>query len=336
MHHLSFVPLQRSRRMVHPDATARRARLAVPGFTLVELLVVITIIGILISLLLPAVQAAREAARRSHCSNNLKQLGLAVHAYRASFNHLPININNWCTPELGTSAKNGKSWIVSILPQLDQLALFRIFDKNNGFNGNFGSGQGINSLGCRPAVQTFVTVLQCPSDPDNTELVTTQPEWSVPVAPTNYKGVAGDTVLSWGSGGVNPFPGSTPDCHRGAQCNGLFWRNDYLGGRRWVTMRDGSSNTLMVGESLVAHDEHAAWSFANGAWAVCSITPNYRIYNPYPGFHLTALGFRSYHPGGVAFCRADSSVFFIRDIINHQVYRALSTRRGGEPVPGNL
>ena len=58
-----------------------------------------------------ALQAAREAARRSHCSNNLKQLGLAVHAYRASFNHLPININNWCSPELGTSSKNGKSWI---------------------------------------------------------------------------------------------------------------------------------------------------------------------------------------------------------------------------------
>jgi prepilin-type processing-associated H-X9-DG protein len=91
----------------------------------------------------------------------------------------------------------------------------------------------------------------------------------------------------------------------------------------------------MVGEALPQYDEHAAWAFSNGTWGLCSIPPNYEPSPPTPDFHPTSLGFRSRHPGGVQFGLADGSVQFIKQTIAHPIYRALSTRSGGEVIPGD-
>ncbi|NQT16057.1 MAG: DUF1559 domain-containing protein, partial [Planctomycetes bacterium] len=93
------------------------------GMTLVELLVVIAIIGVLVALMLPAVQMAREAARRTHCKNNLKQFGLALHSYHDTFHVLPISIGPWPHGPRFCPERNGKGWIVSILPHLEQQPL---------------------------------------------------------------------------------------------------------------------------------------------------------------------------------------------------------------------
>jgi len=126
------------------------------AFTLVELLVVIAIVGILIALLLPAVQAARESARRLHCSNNLKQLGLAAHNYHDANKVLPISMG-WVGQVL-----NGKGWILVTLPFMEdqgQYDRFRPYLK-----GTMAGGSGILDPGCRDALKTPIAGLRCPSD----------------------------------------------------------------------------------------------------------------------------------------------------------------------------
>jgi len=121
------------------------------GFTLVELLVVIAIIGILVALLLPAVQAAREAARRSQCMNNLRQIGLGVLNFEQSNGHLPAG-STTRTPQL--SGPYYSTWSVDILPQLEQQAVYELWHPEAGFS------RGIN----RALRETFLQVYLCPSD----------------------------------------------------------------------------------------------------------------------------------------------------------------------------
>ena len=133
------------------------------GFTLIELLVAMAIIGLLIALILPAVQSAREAARRVQCKNHLKQLGLAVHGYHDLFQLLPISISPYADGPHPPPQRNGKGWIVGILPHLEQQTLF---DKLAvGFAGDFFSGTGLKKPACRDAIKFSLSVLQCPSDP---------------------------------------------------------------------------------------------------------------------------------------------------------------------------
>ena len=205
------------------------------GFTLVELLVVISIIGILIALLLPAVQAAREAARNMQCANNLKQLGLAVHNYHSINNVLPIDIYCWDSGPVGK--RNGKGWIVSVLPFLEQQSLFDQFMP--GFNGDCDPGgvmsghDGLRNLACANAMKTRLSALECPSISDHST-TTTNAQWpGQEVALTNYKGQLGDDVdiSSW-------------------VCKGLFFRTDYLCPISFDKISDGLSNTLMLGEDV--------------------------------------------------------------------------------------
>src|SRR4051794_20827119 len=114
------------------------------GMTLIELLVVISIVGILMALILPAVQFAREASRRMSCQNNLRQLGLACTLYHNAFRCLPVNVTPFHEGPSPPQFPNGKGWIVSILPHLEQDALYRQFEP--GFQGDFFSGNGMKSL----------------------------------------------------------------------------------------------------------------------------------------------------------------------------------------------
>lgn len=286
------------------------------AFTLIELLVVITIIGILISLLLPAVQSAREAARRTTCTNNLKQLGIAVHSYLSSFGVAPISITLFDGEVPSAMRPNltatGKGWIVSILPNLEQQALYNQFN----FRTKFNSGAQ------RTAMAMNLAVLHCPNDAESMNLSKVEYQFEgTDVALTNYKGVIGDPNM----GGGSPFTSPTPDCHNTNPCNGTFWRNDYQFAARWERFPDGTSNTFLIGEDVPTYNRHSAWAYSNGDYASCHMPLNFR---GDPGNWPTAISFRSEHPGGASFCFADSSVHWITDSISIPVYRALSTRDG--------
>ena len=294
-------------------------RSARPGaFTLIELLVVIAIIGVLTSLLLPAVQAAREAARRMQCGNNLKQLGLAVHNYHNAFRALPISV--------AYEAGNGKGWLVSLLPHLEEQALFEQF--RPGFSGVWGAGQGLNRPECRQAMKTRIAALQCPSDPTVAENSIEQWQWTgVEVALTSYKGVMGDNRMG---GGASVHAGTEPDCHTSANCNGLFWRFNYRAGLTLDSIRDGTSKTLLMGETRPRYFPCSAAYFSNGDYGSTYAPINY-LAQPFDwNAWWNWWGFSSDHPGGAQFCLADGSVHFLNEAIDQQTFRWLSTRAGGE------
>ncbi len=339
------------------------------AFTLVELLVVIAIIGVLVGLLLPAVQAAREAARRMSCANNIKNVALAIHNYHDARKHLPFSIdygrfggeyylNADYTRENAAPSKyklnknlNGKGWIVDILPHLEQQAMYDAmkigFDDPSTSVMTFGAGitggRGMGRMEIREFVARQLPVLTCPSDPSS---VPREDQWhwtNVTVAVTNYKGVIGDSKVgaSFGAEGLwskraDKFWGSDPDCFESLGCNGLFWRMSYYDPYEFRRITDGLSQTLMVGEAVVEQDFHGAAYFSDGDWASCNMQLNYFIQAEPTviknDFWFDVRGFRSLHPGGVHFAMADASVQFLNEDIDHQIYRGLSTKDGGEVV----
>jgi prepilin-type N-terminal cleavage/methylation domain-containing protein/prepilin-type processing-associated H-X9-DG protein len=336
------------------------------AFTLVELLVVIAIIGVLVALLLPAVQAAREAARRMSCSNNLKNLGLAVLNFHDVKKHFPISINQWredrtvnCAssstithdvagvPPAGTppQGQNGKGWIVDVLPQIEQPAMHDIIVQNYtgafGINGPFGNGLGKPVLSDTMATQ--LAIFTCPSD-NSAIPSTSQYYWPNRLtATTSYKGCIGDSLLSSDavpcSTSVDPpatVDSGSPDTHSTMSNNGIFQRTSVYSPLNLKSVTDGTSNTFMVGENVVAMDYHSAAYFADGDWATCSIPINYLPLHLQPAdfkdgnISKSVRGFKSLHPGGAQFVMADGSVHFIQESIDTFSYRALSTREGGE------
>ncbi len=320
----------------------RSSRLA---FTLVELLVVIAIIGILIALLLPAVQAARESARRTQCNNNLKQLGLGIHSHHDSKKIIPDSVSYAAEPPAGLGqcgtagapACSGRGWILTTMPFMEQEAMFARFEPCFGtLFSSAGAGGGIANTACRDAAATPMPMLNCPSDPSSKEVSRTQNQWApVPVMTTNYKGVIGDTRM----GGANSIHtnGTTPDCHNTIKCNGLFYRNRYRDPVSLHDILDGTSNTFMVGEDLPQHNQHSAWAFANGDYSSCHAPLNYMPNPPIvnvsqPHVWQNMISFRSRHPGGAQFCMADGSVRYVQQSISHPLYRALSTKKGGEAI----
>jgi prepilin-type N-terminal cleavage/methylation domain-containing protein/prepilin-type processing-associated H-X9-DG protein len=300
------------------------------AFTLVELLVVIAIIGILVALLLPAVQSAREAARRMQCTNHLKQMGLAVHSYQTLMGGaMPISSGYGPEGHAPSPQRSGKGWIVCILPQMEQQALFDIFAQH-GFNGDINSNQGIKNPNCRPALTQQLPFLNCPSDGSSKKLSTEQFQFTgIPVALTNYKGVLGDGRMGGGSS-IHPSP--TPDCHNTTNCPGLFYRNNYQDGITIDSIKDGTSNTFMIGEDVAEHNHHSMAFYCNGDYASCHAPLNYMPNPPTPGSWWNVISFRSRHGGGANFALADGSVRYINDSINYDLYRALSTKSRGEVV----
>ena len=299
------------------------------GFTLVELLVVIAIIGVLVALLLPAVQAAREAARRSQCSNNLKQLGLAVHNYHDTHNYLPVSISIWSEGAKPTPSRNGKGWIVSILPYMEQMPLYTKFEPY--FSGDFASGGGLNTndTNCRDAMKTVVKTLLCPSDPDNKPALGQWQCESFLTMRTNYKGILGDHKMG-DSNSIHPSP--TPDRHNTNDANGIFYRNNYQDGLRFASITDGTSNTLMIGEDVPSQNFHSAAYYSNGDYCSCHGPPNFFVKPPTVGAWWNVMTFRSKHPGLVQFAVADGSVRSIQQNISYDLYRYLCNKQEGQAV----
>ena len=269
------------------------------AFTLVELLVVIAIIGILVAMLLPAVQSAREAARRMQCSSQLRQIGIALHNYHTAIGKFPCSIA-YDTPSGGSPPKatNGKGWITSILPQLEQQNLFDKFVTNRCFDGNCCS-EGLWRPECADMMKTQVKILQCPTDPSVRVLSKGQWQWdNRDVALTSYKGVIGDTRMGGAHNG-------SADCHTTANCPGIFWRHSWVNTVSIDDIKDGTTNTFAVGEDVPAHNDHSVAFYANGDYASCHAPLNYFPNPPDPHNWPLVMSFRSLHPGGapVLLCR---------------------------------
>jgi prepilin-type N-terminal cleavage/methylation domain-containing protein/prepilin-type processing-associated H-X9-DG protein len=307
--------------------TRTHTRLA---FTLIELLVVIAIIGVLIGLLLPAVQKVREAANRMKCQNNLKQIAIACMNYESVYNFMPANryggysntpdsygpINGW--------GKNSRSWsfLSAILPQMEQQALYA--------QGNIPIPSLANSGIAAMAVNTFL----CPSDLAYTagpQVENTIYTNDLLVGLTNYKGVMG-SCYAWGAWGNAGF-GPTIEPGWGLQDpwvngDGIFPVCVYVKPRRLADIIDGTSNTFMIGEQAwnINTDGGYPWVESVGSSASCAMPPNLQQVSGWPDMY----GFRSKHTGGLNFAYADGSVHFISDTIGLATYRAMGTMDGGE------
>jgi prepilin-type N-terminal cleavage/methylation domain-containing protein len=311
------------------------------GFTLVELLVVIAIIGILVALLLPAIQAAREAGRRSQCSNNLKQLGLGLQNYHDINKKFPSGYGGNNTY---STAGTGRSWMYGILPFVEQKGLFDLVK----WGAPIDAGNAALSDPSNTTVS--LTVLQgwlCPSDGYNGGgKLGERANVNDVRAISNYKAVAGSN-WAWGDHVHAPVTGKFPASNNGLdQGNGLICRNaDGAVNTRAVnenvtfsSILDGSSNTFAIGECVPAFCTHSWWWWFNGSTATCGVPLNYRI-NQGVGFLRQQHGdwprnysFFALHPGGGQFCLADDSVRFVSNNIDLTAYRNLATISGSEPV----
>jgi prepilin-type N-terminal cleavage/methylation domain-containing protein/prepilin-type processing-associated H-X9-DG protein len=300
------------------------------GFTLVELLVVIAIIGILVAMLLPAVQAARESARRLQCGNNLKQIGLAILNYESQNGTLPTSVAHY---DEGGIQGTGFGWSVGILPHLEQQALYQALD----YTGTaFPAGKGAFNAQNHQYIKQPLAIYRCPSDSPR-QLVKTN-VWqavpaNLPLAVANYAGVIGPHDV----GDASVF-GGEDDCHNFTvsgkkRCSGVLWRHSIMAPVKVFSYRDGASNTFLVGEVLPDYDDFVVWAISNGMWSSTHAPLNYTPPPPLNAWDwVNQRGFRSRHAGGAQFVFADGHVTFVSDSIDMTTYRGLSTRDGGEVV----
>lgn len=296
------------------------------GFTLVELLVVIAIIGVLVALLLPAVQQAREAARRMQCSNNLKQIGLGMHNYHDTYNSFPAGTYGCCW---GT-------WQVAMLPYVEQNNLYEQYNIHDKYATSTSRYSGSDN---RAAVTVRLDAFTCPSDQTNSPFSgITSHNYAANYGNTGYAqqanlngvvfGGAPFEYVSGGAGGADEFHGM----------------KDIV---------DGTSNTLLVAEVLQGEERDLRgftwWGDASSftAYLPPNSTQPDRIYsagycNNLPQANLpcdvstgsapTMFASRSRHPGGVQVTLCDGSARFVAETIQINTWRYLATARGHEVV----
>ena len=314
-------------------STARSRRFQ-HGFTLIELLVVIAIIAILIALLLPAVQQAREAARRTQCRNNLKQIGLAMHNYHDSHKCFPKNmgcyINGSTCVSLGLSAW---SWRALILPYIDQAPLYNKINFEAGVTATAGSPSNLDIA--RMPMQAYL----CPSNP-NGGLTSQETDnylysnWCLPVSTCDRTAPLGVTDYKGINGVSYPTSSTSPAYPQG------MWDRRPGGVLRIRDVTDGTTNVIFIAENLPQSHAWPTWA----GWHAplnTAVGPNYvwtQLTNP--GIRTTHgwtsyVSASSYHQGGVHVLLVDGSTQFLSSNINLALYQQLGNPQDGLPVGGS-
>ena len=330
------------------------------AFTLVELLVVIAIIGVLVALLLPAVQAAREAARRSSCSNKLKQLAIALHNHHDTYNKFPPGAQNAVLPQPLPSPPPatptyiaGTSWITFTLPFFEQKPLYDRYRFDLPYNAP-------ENMGAGGPGTTVIPTLYCPSGPDGQKYRdpnNTSPNTSTNIAvTTHYYGVMGpggdsdNHTITYGGVTYTFREGNATDNAAWSWHGMLTQYRDSPGSISslyQIGMKDvidGTTNTLMLGEisrnmppGFACNHHFRTWIRGNnggsGATKNVKFPINSTNYNCSNNFN--DISFQSHHPGGAQFALGDASVRFIPQTIDHTVYRLSASMNGGENVSLN-
>lgn len=324
------------------------------AFTLIELLVVIAIIAILIALLLPAVQQAREAARRSQCKNNLKQVGLALHNYHDTYGMFPIGgtdvPNNWfAAPDIGMLAR--------LLPFVEQGALYNKFDLTGALPVSSYSQAGQHrkvpyQLVDGKEVRTYeFAMFKCPTDPNNSPVN----GW----AQSNYGISAGSQFFSSSGNPASCQPfnvyaekgaqtpvgaGNWGDTLNKTQLSGMG--NRFGLSIRFQDVTDGASNTVHFGETVggCTHDYRTSWVSSHVVFTAVTPLNDFTTCNGIgkpasnptcnaPNNYNYAKGFRSHHTGGVHFVMGDGAVRFLSENIDHRgTFQSLAGRADGKVI----
>jgi prepilin-type N-terminal cleavage/methylation domain-containing protein/prepilin-type processing-associated H-X9-DG protein len=304
------------------------------AFTLIELLVVMAIIGILVALLLAAVQKVRSEADQLSCANNLKQIGLALHSYHASYHRFPpggITEGPCC------KTRSKATWTILILPYLEEQALYQRYDFNR-FNEDPSNDSVRKSL---------VSVYLCPSDPVPREPIIPEsgPAFRLEIAyfPGSYRAVSG---MSDGSGFFDNFDPKHPPPKNRAWRGVMHtsWADIGLATERLADILDGASNTLMVGECATGtnHQRHTLWAYTYTSYNQSSAVAQARtLLADYERCHeiggpgdpnTCKRGWGSFHSGAMNVLLCDGSVRFLSQDIDMTVFTHLATIAGAEPA----